>query len=63
MPTLNIPDTVIFKYASINAWYFTNKAGKVKRKTKERLNISAIQKKFLRRTKRNSKSSGYSTNK
>jgi hypothetical protein len=40
-PSINIPDTVIFKYGQPISWYFTAKNGKLKKKnSKNRSNKS-----------------------
>jgi len=41
-----VPDTVIYKYGKLGAWYFTSKNGMLKQKCKKNLNIDNIRKSF-----------------
>jgi len=46
VPSLNVPDTILFKYDQPFIWYFT-KDKHLKRKTKSHLTLEEIQKSFL----------------
>jgi hypothetical protein len=41
-----VPDTVIYKYGKLGAWYFTSKNGMLKQKCKKNLNTDNILKSF-----------------
>lgn len=49
---VNLPDTVVFRHRTIEAWYFTSKAdgGRVKRKKAGSVSLQAIEEHFLSRT-------------
>lgn len=48
MPSLLIPDTVIFKYDEPQIWYFMSE-GSLKKKNKSKLNIDHIGEIFLKK--------------
>ena len=37
-PSINIPDTIIYKYGTPVSWYFTSTNGKIKKKLKQNEN-------------------------
>jgi hypothetical protein len=47
-PSVNIPDTIIYKYGQPVVWYFTSSAGKVKKKNKHNLISGKIEDAFTR---------------
>ena len=47
--TLNVPDTIIYKFGQPIAWYFTAKDGKVKKKNKNNLINIKIEQKFTKK--------------
>jgi hypothetical protein len=48
-PTINIPDTIVFKYGQPLHWYFTGVDGKLKKKNKPNLVNVRIEEAFTRR--------------
>ena len=48
--TLNIPDTIIYKFGQPVSWYFTARDGKVKKKNKHNLMNVKIEESFTKRT-------------
>ena len=50
-PTINIPDTIVFKYGQPLHWYFTGVDGKLKKKNKPNLVNVRIEEAFTRRRK------------
>ena len=50
-PKIYIPQTVFIKAGRINAWYFTNKKGKVSRKSRVNQTIENVRRTFLKRNK------------
>ena len=42
--------TVLFKFSQPIAWFFTNRAGIVKKKDKKKLNFAEIEKDFLKKS-------------
>ena len=47
-PSINIPDTVVYKFRQPAFWFFTAKDGRVKRKLKHNLTAAKIEEHFLR---------------
>ncbi|MEW5310692.1 MAG: hypothetical protein WDW38_002463 [Sanguina aurantia] len=45
---VNIPDTVLFRYGQLSAWWATNKEGSVQRHASQGLTIESIRKRMLR---------------
>jgi len=45
-PSINIPDTIVYKYGQPTAWYFTAKNGHIKKKNKHNLVSSKIEEAF-----------------
>lgn len=48
-PSLNIPDTVVYRFGKPLHWYFTGVDGKVKKKTRQNLVNVRIEEAFTRR--------------
>jgi len=48
VPSLSIPDTIIFKYDEPIFWYFMN-GNMIKKRNKEKLNNKSIERSFLKR--------------
>ena len=48
VPSLNVPDTILFKYDQPYIWYFV-KEKCLKRKSKSKLNLEEIQRNFLKK--------------
>jgi len=44
---LNIPDTVLFRYGQLSAWWATNKEGYTQRHTSQSTTIEAVRRRFL----------------
>ena len=36
-PSINVPDTIVYKYGQPVQWYFTSKGGRVRRKNRQNL--------------------------
>jgi hypothetical protein len=47
-PSINIPDTVIYKFGQPTAWYFTSTNGRVKRKNRQNLMNARIEEGFTK---------------
>ncbi|KAL4453639.1 hypothetical protein ABPG74_009535 [Tetrahymena malaccensis] len=47
VPSVNIPDTIYYKYGEPRLWFFTDKNGQVKKKMKNKLTIEKIEEEFL----------------
>lgn len=47
-PSINIPDTIIFKYGQPIAWYFTTAQGKIKKKNRSNLLNARIEDSFTK---------------
>jgi hypothetical protein len=45
-PSINIPDTIVYKYGQPQSWYFTATNGKVKKKNKQNLISAKIEEVF-----------------
>lgn len=45
-PSINIPDTIIYKYGTPVSWYFTSTNGKIKKKLKQNLVSAKIEETF-----------------
>jgi hypothetical protein len=47
-PSVNIPDTVVFKFGKPVCWYFTAKNGKIKKKNRQNLMNARVEEYFLK---------------
>jgi hypothetical protein len=47
-PSINIPDTIIFKYGQPVQWYFTSKNGKLKKKNRQNVMPARIEENFTK---------------
>ena len=47
-PSINIPDTIIFKYGQPIAWYFTSSNGKIKKKNRSNLMLTRMEHDFTK---------------
>jgi len=47
-PSINVPDTVVYKYGQPVNWYFTSKGGRIKRKNRQNLVNARIEEAFLK---------------
>ena len=45
-PSINIPDTIVYKYGSPVSWFFTSTTGKIKKKMKQNLVSAKIEEAF-----------------
>eukprot|EP01032_Pedospumella_encystans_P018327 gene18327-20866_t len=45
-PSINIPDTIVYKYGTPVSWYFTSTNGKIKKKLKQNLVSAKIEETF-----------------
>ena len=48
-PSLNVPDTIVYRYGKPLHWYFTGVDGKLKKKTRQNLVNVRIEEAFTRR--------------